>query len=57
MGNTDSAVKKAIEWIVSEMKMNSKADRAALIDQASLRFHLSPVQAEHRYRHFAAPAL
>jgi hypothetical protein len=56
MGNVDSALKKAIEWIVSEMKVNSKADRVALIDQASLRFHLSPVQAEHLYRHFAAPA-
>ena len=30
MGNTDSALKKAIEWIASEMKANSKADRLAL---------------------------
>jgi len=56
MGNTDSALKKAIEWIASEMKVNSKANRLALIDQASTRFHLSPLQAEHLYRHFAAPA-
>jgi hypothetical protein len=56
MGNTDSALKKVIEWIASEMKANSKADRLALIDQASSRFHLSPLQAEHLYRHFAAPA-
>lgn len=56
MGNTDSALKKAIEWIASEMKANSKADRLTLIDQASFRFHLSPLQAEHLYRHFATPA-
>ena len=55
MGNTDSALKKAIEWIASEMKVNAKANRLALIDQASTRFHLSPLQAEHLYRHFAAP--
>jgi hypothetical protein len=52
----DSALKNAIEWIVSEIKTNSQADRLALIDQASLRFHLSPLQAEHLYRHFAAAA-
>ena len=55
MGNMDSVLKKAIEWIASEMKANSKADRLALIDKASSRFHLSPLQAEHLYRHFAAP--
>jgi hypothetical protein len=52
----DSVLKKAIEWIASEMKANPKANRLALIDQASTRFHLSPLQAEHLYRHFAAPA-
>jgi hypothetical protein len=56
MGNMDSVLKKAIEWIASEMKANPKANRPALIDQASTRFHLSPLQAEHLYRHFAAPA-
>jgi len=56
MGNMDSVLKKAIEWIASEMKANPKANRLALIDQASTRFHLSPLQAEHLYRHFAAPA-
>ena len=54
MGNMDSALKKAIEWIVSEMKANPKADRLVLIDQAGIRFHLSPLQAEHLYRHLAA---
>ncbi len=56
MGNMDSVLEKAIEWIASEMKANPKANRLALIDQASTRFHLSPLQAEHLYRHFAAPA-
>ena len=56
MGTMDSALKKAIEWIAAEMKANPKANRLALIDQASARFHLSPLQAEHLYRHLAAPA-
>jgi len=56
MGSMDSALKKAIEWIAAETKANPKSDRMALIDQASARFHLSPLQAEHLYRHFAAPA-
>ena len=56
MGNMDSVLEKAIEWIASGMKANPKANRPALIDRASTRFHLSPLQAEHLYRHFAAPA-
>jgi len=55
MGTMYSALKKAIEWIAAEMKANPKANRLALIDQASARFHLSPLQAEHLYRHLAAP--
>lgn len=55
MGSTDGALKKAIEWIAAEMNTNPKADRLALIDQASSRFHLTPLQAEHLYRHVAAP--
>lgn len=55
MGTMDGVLKRAIEWIVAEMKANAKADRLTLIDQASSRFHLSPLQAEHLYRQFAAP--
>lgn len=55
MGSMDSALQKAVAWIATEMKANPKADRLALIDQASNRFHLSPLQAEHLYRHLAAP--
>jgi hypothetical protein len=45
MGNMDSALQKATEWITAELKANSKADRLALIDQAGMRFHLSPLEA------------
>ncbi len=54
MGSMDSALEKAIEWIAAETKASPKSDRMDLIDQASARFHLSPLQAEHLYRHFAA---
>jgi hypothetical protein len=56
MGNTDSTLKKALEWIAAESQANPNADRLTLIDQSSARFHLSPHQAEHLYRHFATPA-
>lgn len=55
MGSMDNALKQAIEWIAAEMKANPKVDRLALIDQASGKFHLSPLQAEHLYRHLAPP--
>jgi hypothetical protein len=55
MGAMDSAPKKAVDWIAAETKANPKADRPALIDQACMQFHLSPLQAEHLYRLLAAP--
>ncbi|MBP1775724.1 MAG: hypothetical protein H6Q86_1730 [candidate division NC10 bacterium] len=56
MGTPDNVLKRALEWIAAESKANPAADRLTLIDQASNRFHLSPLQAEHLYRHLAAPA-
>ena len=55
MGNTDSTLKKAFERIAAESEANPKADPLTLVDQVGVRFHLSPLQAEHLYRQFAAP--
>jgi hypothetical protein len=49
----ETGVQKALTWILAELKANPKADRATLIDQAGMRFHLTPLQSETLYRHFA----
>ncbi len=48
-------LKKAIQWIDEQRRENPKAGTAVLIDEASRRFDLSPVQADILYRHFAKP--
>jgi hypothetical protein len=45
-------LKKAIEWI-SERRVDDPSVRlAVLIDEASRRFDLNPIQADFLYRHF-----
>jgi hypothetical protein len=51
----ETGVQKAVDWIVGELKANPNSDRSTLIDQAGMRFHLTPLQAEYLYRHFARP--
>jgi len=45
-------VKKAVDWIAEQIRQNPAADRSRLIDEASQRFGLSPLQAESLYRQF-----
>lgn len=49
-------LKKAIQWIDERRWENPKASMATLIDEASRRFELSPIQADFLYRHFAKPS-
>ena len=49
-------LKKAIQWIDEQRRENPKASRATLIDEASRKFELSPLQADFLYRHFAKPS-
>ena len=46
-------LKKAIEWIDAQRRENPKLSMPALIDAASRKFELSPIQADFLYRHFA----
>ncbi|PIE74678.1 MAG: hypothetical protein CSA18_03765 [Deltaproteobacteria bacterium] len=43
------AVKKAVQWISSEMKANPSLKRSELIHKASLRFNLSPAETENLF--------
>lgn len=52
MVTLEADVKKAVDWIAEQIRDAPDANRAALIDQASQRFGLSPLQAEFLYRQF-----
>jgi hypothetical protein len=55
MANLEVNVKKAVDWIAAQLRENPGADRSALVDQASQRFGLSPLQAEFLYRQLRPP--
>lgn len=44
-------LKRAVDWIVGQRRDDPRISLAELIDQASRRFDLSPVQADFLYRH------
>jgi hypothetical protein len=51
---TDTALRRALEWIAGELRENPGARRLDLIDRASLQFGLSPAQAETLCRQLLA---
>jgi hypothetical protein len=53
MSAGEAPVKQAVKWLDDQLRDNPAADRAALIDEASRRFDLSPLDAEFLYRHLA----
>lgn len=46
MAKTKTSMEKAAEYISGELKKNPKAGILALIDEASMRFNLSPLQTQ-----------
>jgi predicted DNA binding protein len=46
MSDVDLSVENAIRYISEELKLNSKAKRSDLINDASRKFDLTPMQAE-----------
>ena len=51
MGETP--VSQAVKWLDEQLRDNPQADRAALVDEASRRFDLSPLDADFLYRHLS----
>ncbi len=45
-------LKKAIQWISDRRREDPAVNLSRLIDEASLKFELSPLQADFLYRHF-----
>lgn len=49
----ESPIKQAVQWIDDQLSDNPSADRLKLVDEASRRFDLSPLDADFLGRHLA----
>jgi len=49
----EAPIKQAVKWIDDQLIDNPHADRLKLVDQASRRFDLSPLDEEFLIRHLA----
>lgn len=54
MAAGEAPVKQAVKWIDDRLRDQPGADRAKLVDEASQRFDLSPLDADFLLRHLAA---
>ena len=53
MAQGEAPVKQAIAWIDDRLRDKPDADRMKLVDEASRRFDLTPLDADFLYRHLA----
>lgn len=49
----EAPIKQAVKWIDDQLLDDPRADRLKLVDQASRRFDLSPLDEEFLLRHLA----
>ncbi len=49
----ESPLKQALKWIDEQLLDRAAKDRLTLVDEASRRFNLSPLDEEFLYRHLA----
>jgi hypothetical protein len=56
MSAGEAPIKQAVKWLDDQLVGNPAADRVKLIDEASRRFDLSPLDAEFLLRHLAERA-
>jgi hypothetical protein len=52
----EAPIKQAVKWIDDQLQGNPGADRVKLVDEASRRFDLSPLDADFLFRHLAERA-
>jgi hypothetical protein len=52
----EAPIKQAVKWIDDQLHDNPNADRVRLVDDASQRFDLSPLDQDFLYRHLAERA-
>ena len=49
----EAPIKQAIQWIDEQLRENPKADRTRLVDEASRRVDLTPLDADFLWRFLA----
>ena len=49
----ESPIKQAVKWVDEQLHERADADRVKLIDEASRRFDLSPLDEDFLVRHLA----
>jgi len=52
----EAPIKQAVKWIDDQLTENPNVDRVKLVDEASRRFDLSPLDADFLFRHLAERA-
>ena len=53
MAAGESPIKQAVKWMDDQLQDRPGADRMKLVDEASRRFDLSPLDADFLVRHLA----
>jgi hypothetical protein len=53
MAAGEAPVKQAVRWIDERLGEDPRADRVKLVDEASRRFDLSPLDTDFLFRHLA----
>ena len=53
MAAGEAPIKQAVKWIDDQLTSDPRADRVKLVDEASRRFDLTPLDAEFLYRHLS----
>ena len=56
MAAGEAPIKQAVKWIDDQLAGQPKADRVKLIDEASRRFDLTPLDTDFLSRHLAERA-
>ncbi len=49
----EAPIKQAVKWIDDQLAANPAADRVRLVDDASRRFDLTPLDQDFLFRHLA----
>jgi hypothetical protein len=52
----EAPIRAAVKWIDEQLQGNPNVDRVKLVDDASRRFDLSPLDQDFLYRHLAERA-
>lgn len=53
MAAGEAPIKQAVKWIEEQLRDNPGVERVKLVDEASRRFDLSPLDSDFLFRHLA----